>query len=143
MISSKNIPEGVKQIPILTKREVDIEENRIRPGESLIIGGLRKTTDHAVVRGVPILKDVPLLGVLFSSKDYEEQAKEVLFIITPTISAGGMPNNKMIQKLYDEDRVPNSSYQLDNTNNPGQIENQKQEKDEFKWLREFANQQNN
>jgi len=143
MISSKNIPEGVKQIPILTKREVDIEENRIRPGESLVIGGLKKTTDHAVVRGVPILKDIPLLGILFSSKDYEQQAKEVLFIITPTISSGGMPNNKMVEKLYNEDRVPNSTSQLDNTTNPGQTEQQKPEKDEFKWLREFANQQNN
>lgn len=73
VISSKNTPEGVKQIPILTKREIEIEENRIRPGQSLVIGGLRKTTEHSVVRGVPILKDIPLLGVLFSSKDYEER----------------------------------------------------------------------
>ena len=138
-IGSKNIPEGVKQIPILTKREVDIEENRIRPGESLVIGGLRKSTDHAVVRGVPILKDIPLLGVLFSSKDYEEQAKEVLFIITPTISSGGIPNSQMIQRLYEEDRIPNSSSQFEKTDNPGKTEQQYQEKDEFKWLRKFAN----
>jgi type II secretory pathway component GspD/PulD (secretin) len=134
MISSKNIPEGVKQIPILTKREVDIEENRIRPGESLVIGGLRKTMDHAVVRGVPILKDIPLIGVLFSSKDYEEQAKEVLFIITPTISSGGIPNKQMIRRLKEEDRLPNTPYQFKNSDETSPKTEGTDESEELKSL---------
>jgi len=106
IISSKNIPEGVKQIPILTKRQIEIEENRIRPGDSLVIGGIRKTAEFSVVRGVPILKDIPLLGILFSSKDFEERATEVLFIITPTISTGGVPNREMVETLRKKHKPP-------------------------------------
>ena len=106
MISSKNIPEGVKQIPILTKREIAIEENRIRPGESLVIGGMRKSEERSVVRGVPILKDIPLLGILFSSKDFEERAKEVVFIITPSISSGGIPHKDMVEQIRRKHEPP-------------------------------------
>lgn len=99
IIGSKSTPEGVKQVPIVTKREINIEENRIRTGESLIIGGITKTEKRSVVRGVPFLKDIPIIGVLFSSKDFEERGKEVLFILTPTISSGGTPNNDMVDNL--------------------------------------------
>jgi len=98
-LGARAVPEGVKQIPIVTKREITIGENRIRTGESLVIGGIRKTERRAVVRGVPFLKDIPLLNLLFSSKDFEERAIETLFIITPTISTGGIPATEMIEEL--------------------------------------------
>ena len=108
-ISSKNLPEGVKQIPILTRREIDIEENRIKPGESLVIGGMRKSEERSVIRGVPILKDIPLIGMLFSSKDFEERATEIVFIITPSISSGGIPNKEMVEKIRRKHKPPVSS----------------------------------
>jgi type II secretory pathway component GspD/PulD (secretin) len=79
-------PAGVKQAPIVTSNAVANEASRIRLGESLIIGGMRKSERLAVTRGVPILKDIPVLNLLFSGRDFEERAKEVIFILTPTIS---------------------------------------------------------
>jgi len=105
-ISSKSTPEGVKQIPIITERKVTNKENRIRHGESLIIGGVRKSEERDVVRGVPVLKDIPLLGLLFSSRDFEERAKEIIFIITPTISTGGMPNKQMVENIRKKHEEP-------------------------------------
>ncbi|MHC4458382.1 MAG: type II secretion system protein GspD [Planctomycetota bacterium] len=105
-ISSKNVPEGVKQIPILTKREVNIEENRIRPGDSLVIGGIKKSEEFSVVRGVPLLKDIPIIGMLFSSKDFEERATETIFIITPSISGGGIPHKEMIEEVRRKHESP-------------------------------------
>jgi Flp pilus assembly secretin CpaC len=99
VIGSKSTPEGVKQVPIVTKREVVVKENRIRQGESLVIGGIRKTEQRSVVRGVPFLKDLPLIGILFSSKDFEERGKEVMFVLTPTISTGGVPNEEMVADI--------------------------------------------
>ncbi len=104
IIGSKNIPEGVKQIRIVSKRQIYNKENRIRQGQSLVIGGIRKSEEHAVVRGVPILKDIPLLGVLFSSKDYEERAVETIFVLTPSISSGGIPNKEMVERLKEKHR---------------------------------------
>ncbi len=118
LLGSKMTPEGVKQIPIVTKREVTIAENRIRRGESLIIGGIRKVEQRSVVRGVPGLKDIPLLGILFSSKDFEERAKEILFIITPTISTGGLPNKDIIADIQRKHTSVKNSDLIENMKDP-------------------------
>jgi len=115
-IGSKSTPEGVKQIPIITERKVTNKENRIRHGESLIIGGIRKSEERDVIRGVPVLKDVPILGLLFSSRDFEERAKEIIFIITPTISTGGMPNEKMVENIRKKHEPPSIFDVLDTKN---------------------------
>ena len=99
LLGSKLTPEGVKQLPIVTKKEIENEENRIRQGESLVIGGIRKTEKRDVVRGVPFLKDIPIIGVLFSGKDFEERVVETIFVLTPTISTGGMPNKEMVEDI--------------------------------------------
>jgi len=99
VLGSKLTPEGVKQLPIVTKKEIENEENRIRQGESLVIGGIRKTEKRDVVRGVPFLKDIPIAGVLFSGRDFEERVVETIFVLTPTISTGGMPNKEMIEMV--------------------------------------------
>ena len=57
LLGSKNTPEGVKQVPIITTKEITNKNNRIRQGESLVIGGIRKNEEYGVVRGIPILKN--------------------------------------------------------------------------------------
>jgi type II secretory pathway component GspD/PulD (secretin) len=99
MLGSKNTPEGVKQIPIITKKEIQNRQNRIRQGESLVIGGIRKNEEYAVVRGIPILKDIPILGFLFSSEDTETRAVETIFILTPTISTDGRPTKEVMEQV--------------------------------------------
>jgi len=99
VLGSKNTPEGVKQVPIITKKQIANKSNRIRQGESLIIGGLRKNEEFAVVRGIPILKDIPLIGFLFSSEDTEQRAVETIFILTPTISTGGRPKAEVMREI--------------------------------------------
>ncbi len=99
ILSSKLTPEGVKQINIVTRKEIENEETRIRRGESLVIGGIRKIEERDVVRGFPILKDIPLLGILFSGRDFEERAVETIFILTPTFSTGGIPRKEMMEEL--------------------------------------------
>lgn len=104
LISSKSTPEGVKQVSIATERRVEVAENRIRLGESLVIGGITKVEQRSVTRGIPGLKDLPLVGFLFSSKDFEERGKEVLFILTPTISTGGIPNEQALAEIRRKQR---------------------------------------
>jgi flagellar biosynthesis GTPase FlhF len=99
VLGAKNTPDGVKQVPILTKKQINSKENRIRPGESLIIGGIRKTEKFGVARGVPILKDLPLIGFLFSGVDTEQRAVETVFILTPTISTNGRPREEIMAEI--------------------------------------------
>jgi hypothetical protein len=99
-------PEGIKQTPIVTERTITNKDNRIRLGESLVIGGIRKSEKRDVVRGVPVLKDIPLLNILFSGRDFEERATEVIFILTPSISTNGRPNKDVIQMLRERHSSP-------------------------------------
>jgi len=99
ILGAKNTPDGVKQVPILTKKQITSKENRIRPGESLIIGGIRKTEKFGVARGVPLLKDLPLIGFLFSGEDTEQRAVETVFILTPTISTNGRPIGEIMAEI--------------------------------------------
>ena len=109
LLGSKNTPEGVKQIPIITRKQIDNKENRIRQGESLIIGGIRKNEKFAVVRGVPILKDIPLIGFLFSSEDTEQRAVETVFILTPSISTNGRPKEEVMREVSRGHEPPSSA----------------------------------
>ncbi|MHC5076881.1 MAG: type II secretion system protein GspD, partial [Planctomycetota bacterium] len=115
VMGARSIPEGVKQVPVVTERKIENKENRIRQGQSLIIGGIRKTEERSVIRGVPFLKDIPGLNVLFSSKDSEERAVETLFILTPTISTGGMPNKQMVDMIKKKRARPEYDYGWDET----------------------------
>lgn len=99
-------PEGIKQVPIVTERTISNKDNRIRVGESLIIGGIRKSEKRDVIRGVPVLKDIPGLNLLFSGRDFEERATEVIFILTPTISTGGKPNADVMEMLKERHASP-------------------------------------
>lgn len=105
-IASYLAPQGVTQSQVVTERTITSKDNRIRPGESLIIGGMRKTAKRDVVRGVPILKDIPLLNLLFSGRDFEEQATELLFVLTPAISTKGRPNRDMQDMLEQRHSSP-------------------------------------
>jgi len=99
VLGSTSTPEGVSQKTIITTRQIEVNENLIEPGSSLIIGGLRKTEKVGITRGVPFLKDIPFLGILFSSKDYETSANEILFILTPTISDMGSDHRKTMDMI--------------------------------------------
>jgi len=103
-LGSASQPEGVVQVPVITERSVRMAENRIAPGDSLIVGGIRKSEEFSVVRGVPFLKDIPGLGILFSSRDFEEKSTEVIFILTPAISSGGIPYEQMVEEVRDRFR---------------------------------------
>ncbi|MHC4293884.1 MAG: type II secretion system protein GspD [Planctomycetota bacterium] len=110
VMGARSIPEGVKQVPVVTERRIQNKENRVREGESLLIGGIRKTEERSVVRGVPFLKDIPLINTLFSSKDSEERAVETLFILTPSISSGGMPKKEMMESVRKRRASPEYDY---------------------------------
>ncbi len=105
-ISSYLAPRGVTQSQIVTERTITNGDNRIRLGQSLIIGGIRKTEKRDVIRGVPILKDIPVLNLLFSGRDSEEQATELLFVLTPTLSTGGRPIEEMQDMIEQRHSLP-------------------------------------
>ena len=114
-IGSRSKPEGVVQRSIITERSINVDENRIAPGKSLIIGGMRKSEKRSVVRGVPFFKDLPLIGILFSSKDFEEKGTEIIFILTPSISSGGVENIEIVKEIREKYAEPEYKKSLTDT----------------------------
>jgi F0F1-type ATP synthase epsilon subunit len=90
-----------------------VAENRIKPGESLVIGGMRKSEKRSVVRGVPFFKDIPIVGILFSSKDFEEKATEIIFILTPSISSGSVEHAGIVEEIRKKHASPKYKTGLD------------------------------
>ena len=57
----------------------------VQDGETIVISGLTKNRSLDVKEGVPILKDIPVLGKLFTSFANRDTMEEVLVFITPHI----------------------------------------------------------
>ena len=54
-------------------------------GQHILIGGLMSTKTQETHTGIPVLKDIPILGYLFGSKGEKVEKKELIFILTPHV----------------------------------------------------------
>jgi len=61
----------------------------VRSGQTLVISGILRNEDSDVVRKVPLLGDIPLLGWLFRSRESSVNTTEQLIFITPIVVENG------------------------------------------------------
>lgn len=61
----------------------------LRDGETLVLGGIYQTDASADEQRVPLLGDIPLLGLLFRSERQQQRARELLVFLTPRILKEG------------------------------------------------------
>lgn len=57
-------------------------------GSTVVIGGLIQHHESEQIRKIPILGDLPILGALFRSHDYQKQETELVIFVTPWIISG-------------------------------------------------------
>ena len=62
-------------------------------GQTAVIGGLTTEDEVESEVGVPILKDIPLLGAAFKYKKKSKQARDLIIFVTPTIVPDGLASN--------------------------------------------------
>jgi general secretion pathway protein D len=58
----------------------------MRDGEPVIIGGLISDEERQTIRKIPLLGDIPVIGVLFSNLDKTKVETDILMAITPIIT---------------------------------------------------------
>jgi type IV pilus assembly protein PilQ len=75
---------SVEGVPGTDKKEAKTNVI-IKDGETLVIGGIYKTVNNDSQSGLPVAKDIPILGWLFKNKKKESQTNELLIFITPRI----------------------------------------------------------
>ena len=71
-------------IPGLIQRRVQTTVE-LGPGQTFAIGGLLSERVRAVSRKVPALGDVPVLGALFRSVEYQSEETELVILVTPEL----------------------------------------------------------
>ncbi|MBB1624943.1 type II and III secretion system protein family protein [Achromobacter sp. UMC71] len=70
--------------PALRTRRASTEFN-VRSGDTLVIGGFLSRERSDETSGLPLLKDIPVLGALFSSRRYQLRETELAIFVTPKI----------------------------------------------------------
>jgi general secretion pathway protein D len=70
--------------PIITIREAETSA-LVRDGSTIVIGGLIDEGRTLIESGVPILKDIPLLGLLFRNRTTSRARTELAIFLTPHV----------------------------------------------------------
>ena len=69
-------------LPLITTRRASTTV-QLFDGQSFAIGGLIKNNLTSNIKGLPLLGQLPVLGALFRSTDYQQDRTELVFVITP------------------------------------------------------------
>ncbi|MCE3262185.1 MAG: outer rane channel protein [Pseudoduganella sp.] len=75
---------GVAILPSFTTRRASTVV-QLYDGQSFAIGGLIKNNSTTNIKAVPVLGEVPVLGALFRSNDFQNDRTELVFVITPRL----------------------------------------------------------
>ncbi|MCP4703103.1 MAG: hypothetical protein GY865_00715 [candidate division Zixibacteria bacterium] len=57
----------------------------VNNGQTAVIGGLTSQIEVEAITGIPILKDIPLLGALFRYTEKHYEDRDLVIFVTPTI----------------------------------------------------------
>jgi pilus assembly protein CpaC len=82
---------GTAVLPLITTRRASTTV-QLYDGQSFAIGGLIKNNLTTSIKGLPVLGEVPILGALFRSTDYQQDRTELVFVITPHLVKPLPPN---------------------------------------------------
>ncbi len=106
-------PDNVTSIPILDVRE----SNNVvltQSGQTIVIGGLMKTTKKRNDNDVPFLSKIPVLGYFFRHKEEVDAKTELVIMLTPEVMVG-----TGIDERYQKEKKRMQSYRLSkNRSNP-------------------------
>jgi Flp pilus assembly secretin CpaC len=74
-------------------------------GRPLLLSGLLQQGTRQNAQGLPILRDIPVLGALFGSEDYQKDRSELVAILVPSAE---LPENPMerIERVLPKGPIP-------------------------------------
>ena len=90
-------------LPATIDREVN-SKVAVRDRETVILGGFISTEKRKAASGVPILKDIPILGNLFRSTSKSNDRKEIMVLIRPTVLP--TPREAALTAIEEKSKLP-------------------------------------
>jgi pilus assembly protein CpaC len=73
---------------------------QLRDGQSLAIGGLLQDDFKETIKRFPVLGEIPILGALFSSSNYQMNKTELMIVVTP----------RLVQPLQPDYTLPTDAF---------------------------------
>ena len=107
---SQQTVAAAQNAPIITTREAETSAI-VKTGHTVVIGGLIGETQQTVESGVPLLKDLPLLGLLFKNRSTSHERTEIAIFLTPYVVFTDEQADSLMQR--ERDRLEGSMHQLD------------------------------
>ncbi len=91
-ISTLSADDPVTGLPEMSSRNASTML-RLKGGQTVVIGGLTQREKHVNEGGIPLLKDLPLIGPLFRHRSNDNVDTELVIFVTPRIlsSTGHLP----------------------------------------------------
>lgn len=90
---------GNAVMPSFTSRRAETTV-QLMDGQSFAIGGLIKNNTTTNIKAFPFLGEIPVLGVLFRSTEFQTDRSELVFVITP----------RLVKPLPPDYRLPTDNY---------------------------------
>jgi general secretion pathway protein D len=98
LVSGDLTTEGIES-PTFRQRRIT-STVAVQSGETVVLGGLIQDSRDRSESGVPLLRSIPGLGLLFGSKERENTRTELLVLITPRAVA----NQREVRRVTEEMR---------------------------------------
>jgi pilus assembly protein CpaC len=86
-------------LPSFTSRKAETTV-QLMDGQSFAIGGLIKNNTTTNIKAFPFLGELPIIGVLFRSTEFQTDKSELVFVITP----------RLVKPLPADYRLPTDNY---------------------------------
>jgi type II secretory pathway component GspD/PulD (secretin) len=82
------VGQSSTQVPIIDTRKAR-SSLMLREGQVVVFGGLRRQDKTKTIKQIPILGDIPLLGLLFKSTEMVVKNSELIVFLSPHVYSGG------------------------------------------------------
>lgn len=92
---------GAISSPTISNRSLDTQLS-LEDGQTAVLGGLMQDTITSKETGVPLLKDIPFIGSVFSSNAISSDRTELLVLITAYIMRGQEDKKAFVDSLTRE-----------------------------------------
>lgn len=102
-------PNPTSQGGLIFDQRITSTRAVLKDGQTIVISGILREQESDVIRKVPILGDIPLIGALFTSLDTSQQRSEILAFITPIVVDNPEENealNEPFRRRQDEMQRP-------------------------------------
>jgi general secretion pathway protein D len=95
--------QNVGDVPVTSSKDATAKV-AVRDRDTIMLGGLIQDTKTSNNSGIPLLKDIPLLGYLFRSSSADNARQEMIVLIRPTVLP--TPEVAALAARAEKDKMP-------------------------------------